>query len=58
MTRGWSEGLSEGSAIFIIVLLIFGVKYFVQSQQERRLAKFAKQADITIVPVYRNSREV
>jgi magnesium-transporting ATPase (P-type) len=55
---GWSVGISEGLAIFIIVLMIFIAKYFIQLQQESRLAKFAQKADITLVPVYRNSREI
>jgi hypothetical protein len=34
-------GISEGSAIFNIVILIFIAKYYIQYQQECRLAELA-----------------
>lgn len=30
MTDGWKMGISEGSAIFNIVILIFVAKYYIQ----------------------------
>jgi magnesium-transporting ATPase (P-type) len=51
-------GLSEGSAIFIIVIFIFVAKYYIQFDQERRLRTVAEKANITIVPVYRDSKSV
>ena len=39
---GWQMGISEGSAIFNIVILIFVAKYYIQHQQEKRLAQLVK----------------
>lgn len=36
---GWKMGISEGFAILNIVLLIFVAKYYIQHQQEKRLAQ-------------------
>lgn len=37
--EGWATGISEGLAIFNIVILIFVAKYYIQNQLEKRLAQ-------------------